>query len=196
MAESDHSVDALQRFLKQAGMQGLINPAAARARRNALEQLSSEMTDAERADVRRIDVDDLASRYHKLEGSSIRTETLELYASRLKMALEDFLNWTGDADSFSSIGQERPRSFRRRSGGQRALGEEHRAAERITLQAVENPTSVVPVPIRDNETVYIANLPLDLDEAEAEKIARVVRAFAVANESARVEADATRGGEE
>jgi hypothetical protein len=36
----------------------------------------------------------------------------------------------------------------------------------------------VPVPVRGDHVVYIDNLPLDLTPAEAERIARVVRAFA------------------
>ena len=55
----------LLKFLKQAGMEGLINPAAARSRRNAVEQLHAEMTEDERLDVRKLDVDELASRFHK-----------------------------------------------------------------------------------------------------------------------------------
>ena len=34
--------------------------------------------------------DELASRFHKLEGSSIRVEALALYVERFKMALIDF----------------------------------------------------------------------------------------------------------
>ena len=48
----------------------------------------------------------------------------------------------------------------------------------MTLEAIENPSNVVPVPIRDDHVVYLANLPLDLSEEEARKIARVIAAFA------------------
>ena len=88
-----HSVDALLQFLKQAGMEGLINPAVARSRRNAIEHLQGEMTEGERGDVRTLDVDELASRFHTLEGSSIREEALALYVDRFKMALTDYLRW-------------------------------------------------------------------------------------------------------
>lgn len=173
------SAEALKHFLKQAGMQGMINPATARSRRNALELLSGELTDAEREDVRRIEVDALVSRFHKLEGSSIRPETLDVYAQRLAAALTDFLAWLDDPDHFASTNRERPRAFNRRRDQRPALSAEQQAAERITLEATENPASVVPVAIRSDCVVYIANLPLDLDEAEAERIASVVRAFAI-----------------
>jgi hypothetical protein len=37
----------------------------------------------------------------------------------------------------------------------------------------------VPVALADNRVVHIAGLPLDLSRVEADKICRVVRAFAV-----------------
>jgi len=174
--DNPHAAAALLTFLKQAGMEGLINPAAARSRRRAVEQLQSELTEAERRDIRQIDVDDLISRFHKLEGSSIRSETLHVYAERLRAALDEYLSWLDNPDSFMGAKREKARAFVR---GSNALDESKRAAEQATLEATENPPSVVPVPIRDDHVVYLANLPLKLTAAEADKIARVVRAFAV-----------------
>lgn len=176
--EGDYSAGALLGFLKQAGMEGLINPAAARARRNAVEQLSAELTDAEKADLRRLDVADLAGRIHKLEGSSIRSETLALYAERFEMALHDFLAWTADPMRFKSVGSERRRTIPR---GQ--LDPDQEAGERIALTSARNGSDLVPVPLRDQLTVYIANLPLNLSAEEAERIAGVVRAYAQKDES-------------
>ena len=176
--DESYSTEALQAFLKQAGMEGAINPAAARSRRNALVQLEAELTDDERRDVRNLDVDQLVSRFHKLEGSSIRPESLQLYANRLRTALADFLAWKQDPASFVGSAQERSRAFSRGANRQAALSPDQEAAERIVLEATENPTNVVPVPVREDTTVYVANLPLDLTAEEADRIARIVRAFA------------------
>lgn len=178
MPDGSRTVERLLEFLKYAGMEGLINPAAARARRNAVEQLSGELSEEERGDVGRIDVDQLASRFHKLEGSSIRTEALSLYADRFRMALSDFLAWCDDPVAFRSVGSE-PRRARPRG----SLAPEQEMAERITLESTENPSNIVPIPLREGETVYVANLPLDLTGAEADRIARVIRAFARDNGS-------------
>lgn len=181
--DGSYTAESLLKFLKQAGMEGLINPAAARSRRNAVEQLYGELTDDERRDVRTLDVDELASRFHKLEGSSIRSEALALYVERFKMALADFVRWMDNPESFSGVGGERPRAIPRRSGGRNAIDRDTAEAERITLEATENPSSVVPVPLRKTNVVYVANLPLDLTAEEADKISRVIRAFAVRNGS-------------
>jgi len=178
MSDSDYTAEALGRFLKQAGMEGLINPATARARRNALDHLSGELTAAERADIRTLDVGALVSRFHKLEGSSIRSETLEVYAERLKKGLDDYLRWLEAPSKFKPSARDRVRNFARGSRAEPALNEQQRAAERIRLEATENPSRIVPVPVRDDHVVYIDNLPLDLTAEEADRIARVIRAFA------------------
>lgn len=178
MPDGSHSLDRLLEFLKYAGMEGLVNPAVARARRKAIGQLSGQLSEDERSDVRNVDVDVLASRFHKLEGSSIRSEALSLYAERVRMALTDFLAWNENPAGFRSVGGERRRAVDRGS-----LTREQEMAERITLESTENPTNIVPVPLREGETVYVANLPLDLSVDEAERIARVVRAFAPENGS-------------
>lgn len=167
------SVDRLLEFHKHAGMEGLINPAVARARRQAVELLAVEMTEAERADVRTLDVDELASRFHKLEESSIRSEALSLYAERFRMAQREFLAWTENPAGFQSLGGERHRAIVRGT-----LTPEREMAERITLESTENPANIIPIALRADETVYVANLPLDLSLQEADRIARVVRAFA------------------
>lgn len=173
-SSESYTAEALLNFLKHAGMEGLINPATARARRKALEQLAGELTDNERADIRQIDVDDLLSRFHKLEDSSIRPETLKIYGQRVAAALTEYLDWLENPKTFIRAKRERLRAFSRGEG----LTPEQQAAERVTLEAIENPSNVVPVPIRGDHTVYLANLPLDLNSEEAGKIARVVRAFA------------------
>ncbi|MBS3747335.1 MAG: hypothetical protein KGY53_06835 [Wenzhouxiangellaceae bacterium] len=177
-SNESYTAEALLNFLKQAGMEGLINPATARARRKALEQLAGELSAEERADIRRIDVDDLLSRFHKLEGSSIRSETLQIYGQRVAAALAEYLEWLEHPETFTRARRERLRAFSRGEGHQQALTPEQQAAERATLESIENPSNVVPVPIRDNHVVYLANLPLDLSPEEADRIARVVRAFA------------------
>lgn len=176
--DADYSAEALLRFLKQAGMEGLINPAAARARRNAVEQLAAELTEAERVDLRRLKVTELASRIHKLDGSSIRSEALALYAERFEMALSDFIAWTDDPMHFQSLGSERRRAIPR---GQ--LDPELEIAERITLESAREQAGMIPISLRGDITVYIANLPADLSRSEAERIARVVRAYADEDET-------------
>jgi len=174
--DGDFSVTALLDFLKSAGMEGRINPATARARRNAIEQLGGELTTAEREDLRRLDLAQFHNRFHKLEDSSIRAETLALYTERFAQAVREFIEWRRDPIGFRSQATERPRA---RPRSQPSSDDEAReVAERITLEATDNPANIVPVQLRVDHVVYLANLPMDLRAEEAEKLARILRAFA------------------
>lgn len=175
--DGSYSLDTLLRFLKYAGMEGLINPASARSRRNAAEHLGRELLSEEREDLRQVDIAELASRFHKLEESSVRSEAVELYVQRLKLALVDFFAWVDDPARFSSVGAEQQRSIRRHRDGRSAIGRDQDAAERIALEATDNPSNIIPVPLSDHRVVYIANLPLKLSRDEADKITRVVQAY-------------------
>lgn len=178
MSDNNYTRDRLMEFLKQSAMAGFINPATARSRRTAAEELLTRLTDEESEDLRQVDVDELCSRFHKLQGSSIRPETLKLYNNRLKSALTDFFAWSEDPDNFVSVGGD-SRSLRKRSDVERTRrSAEEKALEEIKLGAPETPAEILPVPIRPDLVVFIQNLPLDLTSAEAGKICRVVEALA------------------
>ena len=173
--KEDYTRDGLLRFLKEAAMAGLINPATARSRRNAAEQLLTQLTAPEAADLRNVDIDELCARFHKLQGSSIRPEAIGLYNQRLKAAFADYFRYLDDPDSFTSVGGDR-RELRKRSGSARS--QEEQALEEIRLGVVGQSPDILPVPIRPDLVVYIQNLPLDLTAAEARRISRIVLALA------------------
>lgn len=177
-ANSAYTLNALLEFLRQAATEGLMNPAAARARRKAIEQLERELMPAEREDIRKIDVSALVSRFHQLEGTSIRPETLELFASRFDNGLKEYLSWLEHPAAFMGARRERTRARFRGSQEDPDEIEKRKAAEEIALQATENRQHIVPVPIREDHVVYLANLPLDLSRTEAQRIAGVVLAYA------------------
>ena len=171
--------DALFEFLKQSTINGMLNPATARSRKKAAQLLLVEASDAEREDLRCLDVDDLCSRVHKLEGSSIRPETLTIYGSRLAAALTDFLRWQDDPDSFRATPGD-TREIRRRNEPAKPLPQDGvaDAREQLILDPPRDPEEIFPIPLRPGCVAYVQNLPLDMTAAEADKICRVVRALA------------------
>ncbi|MCB1595280.1 MAG: hypothetical protein KDI76_10235, partial [Xanthomonadales bacterium] len=102
MTSQDFSKNALLEYLKQAAISGILNPAVARSRKTAAEQLLVYVTPEERLNLKLVDVDELCSRIHKLEDSSIRVEALNLYNSRLKSALSDYFLWLENPEGFIS----------------------------------------------------------------------------------------------
>ena len=175
MTEKDYSEAGFHAFLRQSAVSGLFNPSTARARKLAAEQLLVELRSHERTDMRLVDVDELCLRFHKLQGSTIRPESLDVYRSRLKDALADYIEWTKDPGSFKPRESEvraTRESLKRDSPG------EARAREQLALDPPRRPHDIFPVPLRENLVVYIQNVPLDMTPKEAEKIAAVVRALA------------------
>ena len=174
----DYTPDRLMAFLRDSAMQGLINPAVAKSRQKAVEQLFVELDDRERADIRRIDVDRLCQRLHKLQDSSIRPEVVMVYNKRVQAALADYFAWLDDPQAFSSVGGDGFRKEKRHAPSDKELAREQKALEEITLSASEWAADLVAVPLREDRTVYVQNLPLDLTLREAKKISRVIQALA------------------
>ena len=86
MSSEDYTKNGLITYLRESAISGMLNPAVARSRKMAAEQLLMHVLPEERLNLRLLDVDVLCSRIHKLEDSSIRYEALNLYNSRLKSA--------------------------------------------------------------------------------------------------------------
>lgn len=176
MSSKDYSQTAFLEFLRRGAVTGLIGPATARSRKLAAEQLLVQVKSHERVDLRLLDVDELCTRFHKLQGSTIRPENLQLYNERLAGGLKDFICFTDDPTSFKSVEGEKPESVlvaARDTAGQA------RAREELALDPPRSPHDIFPVPIREDLVVYLQNIPLNMTQDEARKIAAVVEALAV-----------------
>ena len=178
MSGQDYSRDALLSFIKQCVMTGVLNPATGRSRQNAARHLLPLTTEDEALDVRRLDVSTLAGRFHKLEGSSIRPESLEVYQRRLQAALDDFLAFRQDPDAFTPSTEPERRFVQRPDADSFVPRDGAEAArEDLALDPPRRPGEVFPIPIRQGLVVYVQNVPLDMTTAEADKICRVIRAL-------------------
>ncbi len=179
MADKDYSQSAFLEFLRQSAVSGIVKPATGRARKLAAEQLLEQLKSHERIDLRHVDVDELCSRFHKLQGSTIRPENLEVYNQRLGSALKDFIRWVDDPTQFVSNEGELPESklVASRDDAGQAL-----AREELALNPPRSPHDIFPIPIREDLVVYLQNIPLDMTAEEARKIAGVVQALAVPSE--------------
>lgn len=179
MTDKDYSQAAFLKFLRQGALAGITSPATARSRKLAAEQLLIQLKSHERADLRLLDVDELCSRFHKLQGSTIRPENIQVYKERLCSALKDFISWTTDPAGFQSVEGEKPEAVlvaARDTEGQA------QAREELALNPPRSPYDIFPIPIREDLVVYLQNIPLDMTRAEAHKISAVVQALAVPEE--------------
>jgi hypothetical protein len=179
MPANDYSQTAFLAFLRNAAVSGLTSPATARSRKHAAEQLLGQLQPHERNDLRLLDTDELCSRFHKLQGTTIRPETLQLYNDRLTSGLKDFVGWTSDPENFRSVEGEQKESVK---VAERDTPEMAEAREELALNPPRSPFDIFPVPLREDLIVYLQNIPLDMTRAEASKIAAVVHALALPEE--------------
>ena len=148
MTDKDYSQTAFLKFLREGAITGITSPATARSRKLAAEHLLIQLKSHERIDLRLLDVDELCTRFHKLQDSSIRPESLKLYNTRLKSALLDYFAWIDDPEGFVTVGAEN-RSLRKRQDADKQIrSAENKALEEIKLGAPEKPGEILPVPIR------------------------------------------------
>lgn len=173
MSTQDYSKNGLLTFLRESARSGVLNPAVARSRKTAAVNLLDHISPEERINLRLLDVDDLCSKVHKLEDSSIRVEALELYNSRLKSALEDYFDWLTDPENFVSLAVTQSSS----KSNKVVKSQEQKVLEDITLSQSEQQVDIIPIPLRKDLTVFIKDLPLDLTKSEAAKIVRVIKAY-------------------
>lgn len=177
MPDHDYTPGRLLDFLREAPGQGLLNPAVARSRASAIEHLFGELSETERSDLRCIDVERLAARLHKIQGSTIRPEVLALYKTRVQEALQDYFAWLAKPNAFASNSGHTLRRDMRAFLAQPASAEEAKALEEIALASSERRRDMLSVPLREGVTVYVTQLPLDLTADEAQRIAGVIKAL-------------------
>ena len=173
MDNQNYSKEGLLNFLKEAAVTGIMNPGVARSRKTAAENLLDHVTAEERINLRQLDVDELCSRIHKLEDSSIREEAMNLYNRRLKSALDDYFAYIDSPETFSSTGSN---SAPKTSVQSRDLAEQ-RALESIALHHAGTQDDIIPIALREDLIIYIQGLPLNLTAQEAKKIITVVSAY-------------------
>lgn len=179
MTDKDYSESAFREFLRKGAVAGIVKPATARSRKLAADQLLGELRSHERLDLRLVDVDELCARFHKLQGSTIRPENLQIYNQRLRGGLKDFFNWMDNPSHFESVDSEIPEA---RLVASRDTAGQGQAREELALNPPRSPYDIFPIPLREDLVVYLQNIPLNLSQREAGKICAVVMALAVADE--------------
>jgi hypothetical protein len=179
MTVKDYSQSAFLEFLRHGAVTGLTKPATARSRKLAAEILLVQLKTEERQDLRLLDVNELCRRFHKLQGSTIRPETLQLYNERLTAGLKDFVSWTSDPANFETVEGEKQEAV---MVAARDTPGQAQAREELALNPPRSPHDIFPVPLREDLVVYLQNIPLDMTRAEARKIAAVVQALALPDE--------------
>jgi len=171
--DNDRSTQKLIEFLDYLAEKGLMAKATVSARKAAASKVLGILSDEEAQDVTKLDLNEVMTRFQNLEGKSYTPASLTTYLSRLKSAVEDFGAYLDNPLGFRPSVQTREK--RKPEGRKDQVEPTH--AEQPSAKGPMS-SSILPIPIRPDATVFIQGLPYDLTEAEASKIANVVRAMA------------------
>lgn len=177
---SDRSRQKLLDFLDYLAAKGLMAPATISARKAAAGKVLGILPEEEADDVTKLNLDDVMKRFNNLEGKGYTPGSLTTYLSRTKSAIDDFRTYLENPLGFRPSVQARDR---RKPEGKKESSAATSASKQTNVErdAVKAPplsSSILPIPIRPDITVFVQGLPYDLTEAEANKIANVIRAMA------------------
>jgi hypothetical protein len=191
----EYSAEALMDFLDYLSKKGLVNSNTIISRKAASNKMLAILSPGEAADLRQVDLDQLATRFANLKGKGYSPQSLQVYKSRVATSLEDFFRYKENPANFKVGSTARKTASggfslaRSALSGKLTVSRGKKSAERpvarTEAQDVERaqPTMIsaatinFPVPLRPNCVVQINGLPVDLTKAEAAKIAAVVSAM-------------------
>lgn len=186
--DKDYSQQGLQAFFEYAEKTGALPRNTVMSRRTATQKLLSVLHGDEGTDLRNVDVDEVAARFANRHKADYSAESLRVYQSRARSAINDFIAWVDNPTSFKPA--------RRRGGGQAKSAQttetpakgssgndsaQSRAEEQSNSKTGRD-TFNIPIPVRDGVMVEVIGLPRDLRPDEAQKISAVVAAYATKEE--------------
>jgi len=176
---NERSRDKLLEFLDYLAEKGLMAKATIAARKAAAGRVLGILSEEEANDVTKLNLDDVMARFLNLEGKSFTPASLTTYLSRLKSAVDDFSTYLENPLGFRPSVQSRDRRKPERKAESPAPTniEQQPSVERHPVKAPLS-SSILPIPIRPDVTIFVQGLPYNLTEAEASKIANVIRAMA------------------
>jgi hypothetical protein len=173
-----YSADDLLEFLDHAGNKGLMPAATCQALAVATRNVLGILSDAEKADLRQLDLGAAIERFTNKRAKDFNPSSLKEYGRRIRRAVDLFLSWRDDPANFTVKTRTTTGPFKRDT----ELGrDEPMSRETSTEQAPDEVAGTYrsAIPIRPGLVVTLVNVPNDLTSAEAERIAGFVRMLAL-----------------
>lgn len=173
-------------FLDFLSDKGLLTKATAQSRKAAANKVFAILDADEAQDVTAIDLDELMYRFSNLEGQKYKPQSLQVYKSRIRSSLDDFISYKDNPLAFRPALQSRAKGLKKSNSvastlSQAVKGKDASGEEQSTFPTpiqTRPSDEILPIPLRQGLTVKIAHLPFDLTPAEAKKIANIILAHA------------------
>lgn len=181
--DANYSLDHLTKFLDIAASQGLLNRATAQSRKVAASKVLGVLEDPQKSDLRDVDIDEALKRFGNLERGKLKPASLQVYGTRTRSALKDFISWVDDPINFkASVSPRSTSPATSKKASRRSGGSKRQHDEPATDGAQENTPQGqgfrITVPLRmGTQLVEVRNLPTDLTAQDVKRITAVLNAL-------------------
>jgi len=187
--QNGHSLEDLLDFLSHAGERGLMPTATAQALAVATRNVFSVLDDAERSSLPFDDLEAVIRRFNNKRARDFNPASLKEYGRRVRRAVEMYQQWKSDPANFTV----KTRSTNTSKKKEKVNGRTAPAGQPGAIQDSVEPalaTNAAPVtagsvtgyqtafPVRAGHVVVVANIPFDLSQSEAERLAQFIRLLA------------------
>lgn len=172
--KNSYSVDDLLDFLQHAGHRGLMPAATAGALVSASRNVFGILDEAERADIRVLDIEKVITRFNNKRAHDFNPTSLKEYGRRARRSIELYAQWRSDPSNFTT--KTRTTTPRRTMLSDASSGYSTNVFESIEPFSATNPSGYQSsFPIRPGRIVTISNIPDDLTKAEADRLSQFIR---------------------
>ncbi|MEY4729720.1 MAG: hypothetical protein RL020_878 [Pseudomonadota bacterium] len=182
MEKHKFSTSEFLSFLDYVIDKGLLNRATATSRKSAALKVLEILDEDEKTDLRKIDKEQVFSRFVNINGKAYKPDSQQVYRSRFNAALDDFLRYAENPAGFktSTISKGGKDKQTDNKKGNKSKPEFVSSKPPILLLPPPPGFLEIPVPLDDGRVVKI-QLPPSLTEAEANKISAIVKAYALSS---------------
>jgi hypothetical protein len=196
---SDGTAAGLVAFLEWAGSRGEINPSTASSRAVAVRRVMEiEGASLESIDLRQVNVDELLDRFETLKRLEYTSESMKVYRSRVRTAIESYLAWLDKRPDWKNVGRSSASPAKDRSTSSKQRGAARKPVQvaapssatsdieggQLSPGADSDPASLTPmipyeVPLRSGGQLRARLvLPADLSRVDADRLCRFISSLA------------------
>ena len=175
----NYSKQALLGFLTFVEKKGLVGPQLAQNWRVASGKILEDLTPAEEADVRLIDIPTSFRKFANRNSGKFKPTTLAVYRSRAENALENFASYVDDPEHFKPLGgSPRPKvEGQDRTGSKGTRTRSNPSHQGLQTSAMPRGSIALSFPMRPEFDAQIV-IPRDMTAEEARRLSAFLATLA------------------